>query len=301
MQDLNDLYYYVQIVEQGGMAAAGRALGIPKSKLSRRLAGLEERLGVRLIQRSTRRFHVTQVGQQYYLHCKAMLVEAEAAQESIDAIHSEPCGVIRVSCPIALLHAHVGQMLADFMVTYPDVSIQLEATNKRIDLVAEGIDLALRVRPRPFEDSDLVLRVLSDRGVGLVASPSLVKQYEMPKMPADILDWPSLARGQAEQGFEWSLKGPDGESITQPHAPRYITTDMTALQVAACAGVGVVQLPHLMVADDIAAGNLVPLLPDWQPEREVIHAVFPSRRGLLPSVRALIDHLAQAYAAFDED
>lgn len=301
MQDLNDLYYYVQVIEHAGFAPAGRALGVPKSKLSRRIAGLEQRLGVRLIQRSTRQFNVTPVGQTYYRHCKAMLVEAEAAQESIDSVHAEPCGVIRMSCPVNLLHFHVSDMLAVFLARYPGVTLHLEATNRRVDLLAEGVDLAIRVRPLPLEDSELILRVLSDRGQCLVASPGLVEKQGMPNRPANLEAWPSLGLGSAGERFAWTLTGPDKQSITQPYTPRYITTEMRALQDAALLGVGVVQLPHLMVEGDLTAGRLVQLLPEWELRREVIHVVFPSRRGLLPSVRALIDHLVDAYASFEED
>ena len=123
MQDLNDLYYFVQVVDHGGFAPAGRALGMPKSKLSRRIALLEERLGVRLIQRSTRRFSVTEIGQEYYAHCMAMLVEAEAAEEVIDEVAPEPRGVVRMSCPTALVCFQVGAMIARFMAANPRVEI----------------------------------------------------------------------------------------------------------------------------------------------------------------------------------
>src|SRR5688572_25591894 len=168
MQDLNDLYYFVQAVDHGGFTPAGRALGMPKSRLSRRIALLEERLGVRLIQRSTRQFAVTEIGRAFYEHCRAMLVEAEAAQEVVDASLAEPRGVIRLSCPIALLHVHVGAMLADFMALYPQVTLNLDATNRRLDPVGEALDLAIRVRPPPLQNSDLVMRVLADRGQCLV-------------------------------------------------------------------------------------------------------------------------------------
>ena len=141
MQDLNDLYYFAQVVDHGGFAPAGRALGMPKSKLSRRVALLEERLGVRLIQRSTRHFSVTEVGQTFHAHCKAMLVEAEAAQEAIELTRSEPRGIVRVACPVALLDTRVGEMIAAFLAQCPGVEIQLDATNRRVDLIAEGIDI----------------------------------------------------------------------------------------------------------------------------------------------------------------
>lgn len=295
MQDLNDLYYFVKAVEHGGFAPAGRALGMPKSKLSRRIALLEERLGVRLIQRSTRRFSVTEIGSAYYEHCKAMLIEAEAAQEVIDTNRAEPCGVIRLSCPIALLHTLVGPILAEFMVECPHITLHLNATNRRIDVVSEAIDVAIRVRPFPLQDSDLVMRVLADRMQCLVAAPELVQRLGFPVSPANLSGWPSLAVGQPQQSHHWSLFGPDDEHLSIQHQPRFVTTDMIALRNAALAGVGVVQLPMLMVSDQLADGSLVRVVPEWGPSREIIHAVFPSRRGLLPSVRALIDFLAQRF------
>lgn len=295
MQDLNELYYYVQVVDHGGFASAGRALGMPKSKLSRRIAMLEKRLGVRLIQRSTRHFAVTEVGQTYYEHCRAMLVEAEAAQEAIDALQAEPRGVIRMTCPVALLHVDVGGMLADFMAQCPHIVLHLEATNRRVDPVGEAVDIAIRVRPPPLEDSDLVMRILADRGQCLVASPALVRQFGLPAGPAFLGNWPSLGLGIPQQAHRWMLHGPDDARVTLQHHPRFVTTDMIALRRAAEAGVGVVQLPLQMVGDQIEAGSLVRLLPDWALPPEIIHAVFPSRRGLLPSVRALVDFLAQRF------
>ncbi len=301
MQDLNDLYYFVKVVEHGGFAPAGRALGVPKSRLSRRVALLEERLGVRLIHRSTRHFALTDVARPYYEHCRAMLVEAEAAQETIDTLAAEPSGTIRLTCPIGLLNFHVGDMLARFMAQCPRVQIHLEATNRRVDVLGEGVDLAIRVRPRPLEDSDLAHRVLSDRGQCLVASPALIERMGPLENPQDLARWPSLSRAVPQEHQVWVLENARGETVTVPHSPRYITTDMLALKSAALAGVGVVQLPVLMLSEALESGALVSVLSDWQPPREVIHIVFPSRRGMLPSVRALIDFLADCYEIFQED
>lgn len=301
MQDLNDLYYFAKVVEHGGFAPAGRALGEPKSKLSRRVALLEERLGVRLIQRSTRQFSVTDIGQTYYAHVQAMLIEAEAAAEAIELTRSQPRGTVRLSCPTMLLDFRIGPMLADFMAQCPDVRIVLEETNRRVDVIAEGFDLAIRVRPPPLEDSDLVLRVLGERSQGLVASPVLLQRHGVPQGPADLVSLPSLALGLPQTEHAWHLLGPNGLQADVRHSPRLVTRGMLALRQAACAGVGVVQLPMLLVAASIAEGQLVHVLPDWAPSREIIHAVYPSRRGQLPSVRALLDHLAAAFAALDED
>lgn len=301
MEDLNDLYYYARVVEHGGFAAAGRALGVPKSKLSRRIALLEERLGVRLIQRSTRHCSLTEVGQTYYEHCRAMLVEAEAAREAIELTRAEPRGIVRMSCPVALLHAHVGRMLAEFMAAHPQVAVHLEATNRPVSPVSDGIDLAVRVRPPPLPDSELVLRLLSDRSQCLVASPALLATHGTPAAPAELASCPSLSLGPPQDEHVWTLFGPEGAQVALHHRPRLITSDMVALRRAALAGVGVVQLPTLMVCDELAAGTLVRLLPDWAPRREIIHVVYPSRRGLLPALRALIDHLVAGFAALDED
>lgn len=301
MQDLNDLYYFVQIVDHGGFAPAGRALGVPKSKLSRRIAMLEERLGARLIQRSTRHFVVTDVGRDYYERCKAMLVEADAAQEVIETNRAAPRGVIRVTCPVAMLHVHIGRMLADFMARYPLVTVHLEATNRKVDLLGEGVDVAVRVRPPPLEDSDLVMRVLAERRHCLVASPALVDRLGRPFSPQSLADWPTLGLGLPQSAFCWTLFGPGGERVDVDYAPRFVTTDMIALRSAAVAGVGVVQLPLLMVQQELAQGVLIDILPAWAPRQEIIHVVFPSRRGLLPSVRALIDFLAERFAAIDEE
>lgn len=301
MQDLNDLYYFVQVVEHGGFAPAGRALGMPKSKLSRRIALLEERLGVRLIQRSTRRFSVTDLGQTYLAHCKAMLVEADAAQEAIELSRSEPRGIVRLSCPIAMLDTHVARMVAAFMARHPGVEIHLDATNRRVDLIAEGVDIAIRVRPPPLEDTDLVLRVLSERSQCLLASPRLLEQFGTPAVPAELASLPSVDLGMPQGEHVWHLFGPDGARADIHHRPRLVTRGMSALREAAVAGVGIVQLPKMMVREQFDAGELVQVLPDWAPRPEIIHAVFPSRRGLLPSVRGLIDFLAERFAEIDED
>ena len=301
MQDLNDFAWFVKVVDYGGFAAAGRALDQPKSKLSRRVAQLEARLGVRLIQRTTRQFTVTEPGQTFYQHCKAMLVEAEAAEEAVAALQAEPRGIVRITCPVTLLHVHVGPMLARFMARYPGINLQLEATNRRVDLVGEGVDVAIRVRPRPFDDSDLVLRVLADRGHCLVAGPQLLERMGNPSMPSELSEWPGLSMGAGKQVHKWELSGPEGAKAEIHYTPRFITTDMLALREAAMAGVGVVQLPILMVRDQLVSGELVRVLEEWEPRREVIHAVYPSRRGLLPSVRALVDFLTDEYARIVEE
>lgn len=300
MDDLNDLYYFARVVEHGGFAAAGRALGIPKSRLSRRLAALEERLGVRLINRSTRRFSTTEIGATFYRHCRGMLVEASAAREVIDAARAEPAGMIRLSCPITLLHVHIGGFLAGFMTRYPRVEVDLEATNRRVDVIHEGMDLAIRVRPPPLEDSDLVMRVLSERRLGLFASPELVARWGKPDGPEALSRWPSLSISDHGRRYRWSLSDDSNRRVEVMHKPRFVTSDMIALRRAAVAGLGVVQLPLLTVRRQLDDGRLVELMPQWCPPPDIVHVVFPSKRGLLPAVRTLIDELVDFYRSFDE-
>lgn len=297
MQDLNDFYYFAQVAEHGGFAAAGRALGVPKSKLSRRVALLEERLGVRLLLRDSRHFTLTELGRTFLAHCRAVLTEAEAAREAVEVLRAEPRGVVRLACPVALLDADVAPMLTSFLAACPRVELQVEASNRRVDLLAEGLDLALRVRPPPLEDSDLVMRVFGTRRQCLLASPALLGDGPPPATPADLARLPSLALGMPQGEHLWRLASPQGEMTVQPHRPRLVTRGMTLLRTAALAGLGVAQLPLMLVRDEVASGALVEVLPGWAPHSEVVHAVYASRRGQLPAVRALLDHLAAGFAA----
>jgi DNA-binding transcriptional LysR family regulator len=301
MQDLNDLFYFVQVVEHGGFAPAGRALGMPKSKLSRRIASLEDRLGVRLIQRSTRRFQVTELGQAYYTRCKGMLLEADAAQTLIDTARDEPCGTVHVSCPVGLLHMHVADMLASFALRYSEVGVHLIDVNRPVDLLNEGVDVALRVRPVPLDDTDLVLRPLARAEQWLVASPILIAAHNSPQHPADLNSWPSLDFGTAGLRHAWSMRGPDDAHVDLHHQPRFVTSDMLTLRKAAVAGIGVVRLPRIFILEELRRGDLVQVLPEWHLREELIHAVFASRRGLTSGVRALIEHLAESFAQVEQE
>jgi DNA-binding transcriptional LysR family regulator len=295
MQDLNDFHYFVQVVDHGGFSAAARALGMQKSKLSRRMLALEERLGVRLLNRSSRRFSVTEVGREFYGHCLAMLVEAEAAEQAIARTRAEPRGVLRVSCPVALLSFQFGALFARFTAENPAIELHLEATNRRVDVIAEGFDVAVRVRFPPLEPSDLVMRRLDESTQCLVASPGLAPRPLA--SPADLHALPSIAQRPLRGDHQWRLETAEGETAVVAHQPRLVTDDMATLREAAIAGVGVVQLPTLMIWEDVEAGRLIRVLPRWRPPVGIIHAVFPSRRGLLPSVRALLDFLGEHCAA----
>jgi DNA-binding transcriptional LysR family regulator len=191
-------------------------------------------------------------------------------------------------------------MIARFMAECPDVEVHLDSTPRRVDVIAEGIDIALRVRFPPLEDNDLVMRVLADSTQRLVASPALLQELRRPPLPADLSQLPSIGWGPPHQPHEWCLDGPDEATALIPYTPRLITEDMVALRFAALKGIGVGQFPTMVIKADLDSGALVDVLPQWRPRAGIVHAVFSSRRGLLPSVRALLDFLAAEFAAITE-
>ena len=297
MFDLNELFLYAKVVEHGGFAAAGRALNLPKSTLSRRVSQLEARLGARLIQRSTRQFQVTDIGLAYYRHCVAMISEAESAEDVIAFNKSEPRGVIRLSCTTALLNYWVAPMLAQFMAQCASVELNVKSFNRKVDIISEGYDMALNLCFPPLESSELVMKVLAKSPQVLVASATFLQGSPLPSLPAELAGLRSIHWGNPLLQYLWELTGPEGATAQVVHTPRLVSDDMSTLKNAALAGVGIANLPRVVVKDELADGRLIAVLPAWQPAEGVITAVFPSRRGLMPSVRSLIDFLGDAFDA----
>jgi DNA-binding transcriptional LysR family regulator len=295
MRDLNDLMYFAAVVDNDGFTAASRDLNIPKSTLSRRITALEERLDVCLLHRSTRKLVVTEVGRRFYVHCKSMLAEAEAAESVADATHIEPCGSLHVSCPIGLLHMQMSSLLVSFAEIYPKVSLQLSAMNRSVDVIAEGVDVALRMTQLPLPDSELTMKKLGEFEQCLVASPKLVDSLGVPETPADLQEWPTLGNGNAAMKHSWLLRSRSGEEVNVVHQPRFMTTDMQTLSIAAQRGRGVALLPTRLIQGALNDSSLITLLPEWKSPPYSVHALFASRHGLSSSVRALLDHLAGGF------
>lgn len=293
MQDLNDLYFFAAVVEQGGFSAAGRALGVPKSRLSKRIAQLEDRLGVRLLQRTTRRFVVTEVGERFYGHCRAVLEEARAAQEAVDELRAEPRGVVRLSCPVSIAQTVLAHLLPEFMAMYPKLQVRVLSSDRRVDLINEGYDLAIRVRTRLDSDANMIVRSFGQSRVLPVASPSLLKTHGRPERPEDLARLPVLSMQEHEGPQVWELIDANGERVSVEVQARLITGDFAVLLDAARQGIGVALLPEFVCAPAITRGELEVLLPEWSAPEGVMHFVYPSRRGMLPGVRALVDFLAE--------
>jgi DNA-binding transcriptional LysR family regulator len=291
MQNLNDLYYFAQVVERGGFAAAGRALGIPKSKLSRRIAALESALQTRLLQRSTRKLALTQMGEVYLRHCQAMIAEAQAAQEAIARAHAEPQGLVRLSCPTAMAQSVLAPLLPKFLATHPKVRLSVMATNRRVDIIEEGLDIALRVRRPPLEDSNLIVHRFGAKSALLVASPALLDRLGRPQSISDLARFETLSYAPEAARQVWFLRAPDGSEEQIELQPRLMMDDFDALKSAAIAGIGIAQIPEYFCRKEIEAGQLEVILPDHAPPIGDFHAVFSSRRGQLPAVRAFLDYL----------
>ena len=294
MIDLNELFVYLKVVEQGGFAAAARQLGMPKSTVSRKVGSLEERLGFRLIQRSTRYFQVTEIGQDYYRHCQAMMAEVEAAESVVQRNRAEPCGTIRISCTTLLLNFALAPMLASFMSQHPRVELYVKSFNRKVDVISEGFDLSLSLAFLPLENSDLVMKPLARCPQVLVGSPQLLARHVLPQFPLQLGELPSVEWERTRANNTWQLS--DGEQVVEVrHRPRLISDDIATFKQALLDGVGVGCVPHFLVASELQQGQLVQVLPAWAPAEGVVVAMFASRRGLLPSVRALIDYLDEAF------
>ena len=295
MQDLNDLRFFAAVVENGGFTAAARALGLPKSRLSRRVALLEEELGVRLLERSTRRIQVTEVGREVYAHAQAVAVEAEAVNEAALRVRAEPQGLVRLSCPLSL-RSVIGERLPDFLKRYPRLCLQFVLTNRRVDLIEERVDVAVRIRERLDTDIDLQMRRIGVSRRILVASPELLAAYPAVTTPAELTVLPLLSASERVGPDSWRLADGEGRHVVVDIEPRLSVGDFGVLLAATLEGAGATLLPEVDVRAVLEAGRLVRLLPDWSVAEGLLHLVFTSRRSMLPGVRAVIEFAAEALA-----
>ncbi|WP_020656486.1 LysR family transcriptional regulator [Massilia niastensis] len=291
MQDLNDMVFFAEVVDRGGFAAAGRSLGVPKSRLSRRIGELEARLGVRLLQRTTRKLSLTEAGEIYHRHCVAMREEAEAADEAVARVRGEPRGTVRVTCPVNLAQTTLGPILPRFIAAHPQVRIEMQVTNRVVDLVQEGVDVALRVRFNLDDSGSLVVKHLGLTSFVLVASPGLLERSGRPESPEDLRQVPTVAMSAVDGRASWPLLGPGGGDFELQHRPVCTVDDLLMLKLAALQGAGMTVLPDYMCIDELRQGLLVPVLPGWAPPAIKVVAVFPSRRGMVPAVRRFLDFL----------
>src|SRR5882672_5190856 len=295
MQDLNDLHYFAQVVRHGGFSAASRATGEPKSKLSKRVAQLERHLGVRLIERSTRRIRVTDIGHEVFRQCEAIENGVEATEAIVARSRSDVQGTLRVSCPPSLPTMLGPRPLTEFLTRYPLVRIQLLLSNRRVDLIGERVDIAFRIRSDLETDQSLTMRTLGTSHLVLVAEPSVLAGRTI-RTPEDLASLPTVSMGEHLDRDRWDLVTAAGETKSFVHAPRLCCEDLVMLRAAALAGLGVALLPEDCCMEDVRRGALIHVLPQWSTPEGVVHLVFTTTRGMLPAVRAFVDHFAQAFS-----
>jgi len=288
--NLNDLTLFAQAVESGGFAPAARRFSVPKSTLSKRVAALETSLGVRLIERNSRSFHLTETGRDFYEHARAALIEVESAQQIVQQRLAEPSGTVRITAAVPVVQFLLAQHLPALARQWPRLLIQLHASDRFVDLLQEGFDIAVRSHFSPLPDSGLVQRKLMEEAVWMVAAPSLLKANGTPRKPADLLKHPGLLT--SPEAVAWALRRDDGASETVTMPPRLVADESVALLHAASAGLGITCLPQSICGHHVARGELVQVLPRWSAGTVTTTALVPHRRSLLPSVRAVLDFLS---------
>jgi len=294
MLDFNDFFYFVQVVDRGGFTAAGRALRIPKSTLSHRIQRLEAHLGARLLNRTSRRFGMTDAGVEFHRHAVLMLREAEQAEAAIRHRLTEPTGTVRFTAAVATMQFAMCGLVADFLVRHPKVDVVAHATDQYVDIVGESFDVAIRAHSDPLPDSTLVQRTLTPAPWFLFAGAAYVDAAGPIDAPRDLAKHPSLFMMRAGTTPTWRLRRSSRrrEEIVVPLAPRLLIDDMLSLKRAAIGGLGIVALPGYVCRDDVRSGALRQILPDWVADDSTLTALMPYRQGLLPSVRAFVEHLA---------
>jgi DNA-binding transcriptional LysR family regulator len=298
MLNLNDFFYFVQVVERGGFTAAGRSLGRPKSTLSYRMQQLESELGVRLLNRTSRHFAPTQAGEEFYKHALSMVRAAEEAEALVRQRVKVPSGVIRFTAAIGTAQFALREILMKFMQDYPRISLVEHVTSRQVDLLAENIDVAVRAHSGALPDSTLVRRTLAAAPWILVAGTETLRKKRLPQAPQDLEQFPSLAVWRANITPTWRLRPQaraqgDRSEVILPLTPRLISNDMSTLKRAAAAGMGIVALPAYICKSELRNRELTRLLPDWIADESTFTALLPHRRGLLPAIRSFVDYLAR--------
>ncbi|SDC11294.1 LysR substrate-binding domain-containing protein [Acinetobacter boissieri] len=290
---LDDFYYFAMVVEHGGFSAAERATDIPKSKLSRRVYALEEHLGVRLIQRNSRQFSVTDIGQNIYRHAQAMNSAAQAAHDMVNHLSVEPRGVVRIGVPVTIAQNKFPHILPEFLQQYPEVKIQMVVSNRRIDIINENVDLALRVRSHIDDDPNLIVRQLRQEIQHLFASQAYLNQYGTPKTPEDLAEHRFLSMSEDFTEQTLTLSHHQQSNVRVQLKPTIMGSSLNLLKALACQNQGIALLPDTIVCDEINNQELRYVLPEWNVPHGILHLVYPSRRGILPAVRVLIDYLVK--------
>ena len=286
--DLNEVLVFARVVQAGSFTKAAALLGMPKSTVSRKLSELEERLGARLLQRTTRKLSLTDAGRTYYDYSARIVGEVEDAERAIGRLQEAPRGLLRVTSPVNF--GFVGSIVGDYLKRYPEVRLELFCTGRVVDLVEERFDLGIRAGA--LADSALIARSLGRVHWFLVATPAYVKRRGRPRSPADLEKHDCLLFGVGGDRAELHLENGD-ETARVAVAPHMTVTDNDILRAVALAGIGIALLPAFHCVEDLRARRLERVLPDWNAPPTPVHVVYPSTRHLSPKVKTFVDHLQE--------
>jgi DNA-binding transcriptional LysR family regulator len=295
MNDLNNFLFFARIVEHGSLTSAAESLGVAKSMLSQRLSALEKELGVQLIRRTSRRLQVTEIGKRYYAQCGVILKEVANASGIVDSIRRLPRGKLRISCPVNFSQGVLAPVLGSILVTYPDIEIVLDVTNRPPATSGTDHDVALHIAPAVKSSTLVTTSYGLDREV-IVASPALLSRIGTPRLPADLKSMPSAA-GQLPAGtggrYVWHLVGPKKSRQSVHHVPRLVTEDLWVIRASALAGAVMAALPPVLCRDALDDGRLVRVLPEWTLPEQRLYVTFPSKAGLTLAARTLVDFVSR--------
>lgn len=293
INSFDDFHYFYLVVKHGGFSAANEAENISKSKLSRRIIELEQKFNVSLIQRTTRHFKVTDLGQEFYEECCKVIAQVECAENVLLKQKNEPQGTVKISCPPLMMHFQIRKLLNQFLKNYPKVDISLELTSRRVDVLHDDIDIAIRTSFEPNQDSSLIVRDVIRTEHCLVAAPELL-QGQTIQHYSDLQHYPSVALGIQKHQYYWHLCHVErDETVDVPYQPRVKSNDLAGVYYAVRDGLGIADLPYLTVQADIEKGKLIHLLPEWKSNRGTVQLVYASRKGQRLVVEKLIETLMQ--------
>jgi len=289
--DLNDIVVFTKVVETHSFTGAAEQLGLPKSTVSRKLAQLEERLGVRLVQRTTRKLALTDIGEAYYARCARIVADLAAAEQLVTDMQATPRGRLRVTAPVDLTTRYLGAIVADFTATHAEINVEIEATDRIVDLIEEGFDLAIRFGQLP--ESTLIARKLCIIDSMLCASPAYLARRGTPATVEDLDGHDRVLFTPSPRIQTWMLYS--GDAAYEFGRPaRFACNNVNAVHDAVLAGAGIALLTDFMIAADLEAGVLVPVLPAWRARSVDTHALYPARQNLPPRLTLFLDHLAKA-------
>jgi len=292
MDKLYAMNAFVKVVALGSYAEAGRSLGITRSAVSKAVMELEQLLGARLLDRTTRRVSATEAGLAYYERCVDIIARVEETEMQVSRLHDEPRGVLRINAPMSFGALYLGPAIADFMASYSDLKIELTLNDRFIDPLEEGVDVTVRIGI--LQDSSLIARRLSPARRVLVAAPSYLKRYGIPKLPDDLAQHRCLVYGHSTTLQRWELTQ-NGQTIHVPVNSVLCSNNGDVLRAAAVRGQGITTLPTFLVGSDVKARRLKVVLPDYPPTALGIYALYAPNRYLAAKTRLLIDFLVSRF------